>query len=68
MENGKNESCQPKKVYLAPEFEVSWIEMEEGIAANSATVNPALTGGNTDLLQTDWNTTENNNVDVESPF
>ncbi|MCT4288144.1 hypothetical protein HZP25_15675 [Elizabethkingia anophelis] len=61
-------SVSGKKEYLTPKVEVTFVEMEQGIAAASATVSPVLTNGNTDPVATDWNTTEDNNVDVESPF
>ncbi|MCL1671539.1 hypothetical protein [Elizabethkingia ursingii] len=46
---------QEKKNYLPPTLEVINVEMECGIAANSAAVLPVTIGGNADQVQTDWN-------------
>lgn len=43
IQNEKEESLNPKKEYLPPKIEVSFVEMENGIAANSATVIPPNT-------------------------
>lgn len=48
----KEPNC--KKNYLSPSFEIVRIEMEEGIAGTSATVNPGETG-NPDIPKVeDW--------------
>lgn len=43
MKSEKKERELILKEYVSPEFEVSWIEMEQGIAAQSANVN--ISGG-----------------------
>lgn len=44
-----------KKKYIPPIVEVVFVEMECGVAANSAAVSPATVGGNTAQVNTDWN-------------
>ncbi|EGT4348703.1 hypothetical protein A4C53_RS16565 [Elizabethkingia anophelis] len=44
-----------KKEYLPPTLTTEFVEMEEGIAANSANVNPVNTDSNTPSIE-DWNT------------
>lgn len=57
-----------RKEYLAPHIDINWVEMEQGIAAGSATVSPAVTAGNTDNVSTDWNTGTDTGSDLPSPF
>ena len=51
-----------KKSYLSPTLDVMNVEMECGIAANSAPVYP----GNTNQVQTDWEGEDNTTINV--PF
>ncbi|WP_454059227.1 hypothetical protein [Elizabethkingia ursingii] len=55
-----------KKSYLAPFVSVINIEMEQGIAAGSATVTPGLVNGNTDAVSTDWGGSDTTTIDT--PF
>ncbi|AQX05136.1 hypothetical protein BAX97_16080 [Elizabethkingia meningoseptica] len=55
-----------KKNYLSPKIEVIFVEMECGIAANSAAVSPGTVNGNTDQVQTDWN--GNDDTTIIAPF
>lgn len=55
-----------KKNYSTPILDVMTIEMECGIAANSAAVSPVTVNGNTDQVQTDWN--GNDDTTIEAPF
>ncbi|AJW65252.1 hypothetical protein VO54_03827 [Elizabethkingia miricola] len=55
-----------KKNYLPPTLDVMIVEMECGIAANSAAVSPPTVGGNTDQVQTDWN--GNDDTTISKPF
>ncbi|MET7038276.1 hypothetical protein [Elizabethkingia miricola] len=44
-----------KKDYFPPSLEVIIVEMECGIAANSASVSPVTVNGDVDQISTDWN-------------
>ncbi|WP_395762463.1 hypothetical protein ACH34C_09710 [Elizabethkingia anophelis] len=55
-----------KKSYLAPSVSVIHIEMEQGIAAGSATVTPGVVNGNTDNVSTDWGGSDTTTIDT--PF
>ncbi|AQX02244.1 hypothetical protein BBD32_12635 [Elizabethkingia anophelis] len=52
--NSEESFSVPKKAYVSPELEVTYVAMEMGIAAGSASVEPVATGGNTDPLGTDF--------------
>jgi len=53
--NLKMKKKEEKKKYSSPQMEVMYIEMEEGIASGSATVNPGDTQNpNTPEIE-DWN-------------
>ena len=54
-----------KKDYCPPAIETSIIEMECGIAANSAAVSPVTIGGNVDQVQTDWNGNDDTIIHTE---
>ncbi|WP_407500531.1 hypothetical protein [Elizabethkingia anophelis] len=53
-----------KKNYVSPILDTTVVEMECGIAANSAAVSPATVGGNTDQVQTDWNGNDDTTIDT----
>ncbi|OPC52985.1 hypothetical protein BAY06_02385 [Elizabethkingia anophelis] len=55
-----------KRKYISPTLDVMIVEMECGVAANSAAVSPATVGGNTDQVQTDWN--GNDDTTINAPF
>ena len=55
-----------KKSYVAPTIDILLVEMECGIAANSAAVSPVTVGGNTDQIQTDWGGSDD--TTIETPF
>ncbi|HFK5506002.1 TPA: hypothetical protein ACGZ9G_001101 [Elizabethkingia anophelis] len=55
-----------KKSYQAPSVSVIHIEMEQGIAAGSASVTPAVVNGNTDNVSTDWGGSDTTTIDT--PF
>ncbi|MCL1690171.1 hypothetical protein CMU59_18405 [Elizabethkingia anophelis] len=57
---------QEKRKYISPILDVMIVEMECGIAANSAGVSPITVNGNTDEVQTDWNGNDDATIDV--PF
>lgn len=57
---------KPKRKYMPPVLEVLYLEMEQGIAANSAAVAPGTTNGNVDPVKTDWEGTSDTTVDA--PF
>ncbi|MCL1674548.1 hypothetical protein [Elizabethkingia meningoseptica] len=57
---------QDRKNYVAPRIDLAFVEMECGIAANSAAVSPVTVGGNTDQVQTDWG--GNDDTTIETPF
>ena len=40
------------------------VEMECGIAANSAAVSPVTVGGETDQVQTDWNGNDDTTINA----
>ncbi|QQM27381.1 hypothetical protein [Elizabethkingia sp. M8] len=50
-----HEENREKRKYISPTLDVMIVEMECGIAANSAAVSPVTVGGKTDQVQTDWN-------------
>ncbi|MCL1670974.1 hypothetical protein [Elizabethkingia ursingii] len=54
-----------KKDYYPPVIEVTIIEMECGIAANSAAVSPVTVDGNADQVQTDWNGNDDTIIHTE---
>lgn len=51
-----------KKDYIAPELEVIRVEMEQGIAAGSATVNPA---DNNNEIKDEWEKDPDNNNSMD---
>lgn len=55
-----------KRKYISPTLDVMIVEMECGIAANSAAVSPVTVGGETDQVQTDWN--GNDDTTINAPF
>ncbi|AQW90089.1 hypothetical protein [Elizabethkingia anophelis] len=55
-----------KKNYVTPTIDILLVDMECGIAANSAAVSPVTVGGNTEQVQTDWN--GNNDTTIETPI
>ncbi|MDV3928442.1 hypothetical protein [Elizabethkingia anophelis] len=57
---------QEKKRYLRPTVDVIIVEMECGIAANSAPSSPVTVNGNTEEVPTDWNGNDDTSVNV--PF
>ncbi|HAY3537103.1 hypothetical protein KRE40_13095 [Elizabethkingia meningoseptica] len=61
-----HEENREKRKYISPTLEVMIVEMECGIAANSAAVSPATLNGNTDQIQTDWN--GNDDTTINAPF
>ncbi|MCT4329543.1 hypothetical protein [Elizabethkingia meningoseptica] len=61
-----HEENREKRKYISPTLDVMIVEMECGIAANSAAVSPATVGGNTDQVQTDWN--GNDDTTINAPF
>ncbi|WP_395763001.1 hypothetical protein ACH34F_04520 [Elizabethkingia anophelis] len=61
-----HEENREKRKYISPTLDVMIVEMECGIAANSAAVSPATVGGNTDQVQTDWG--GNDDTTIETPF
>jgi len=53
--NVKMKKKGKRKMYIPPQMEVMYIEMEEGIASGSATVNPGdIQNPNTPDIE-DWN-------------
>ncbi|AQX85228.1 hypothetical protein I6H88_20225 [Elizabethkingia bruuniana] len=68
-EEQKNElPDKPKREYTPPVMEVVFLQMEQGIAAGSASasVTPGTTNGNVDPVKTDWEGTSDTTVDA--PF
>ncbi|AQX14034.1 MULTISPECIES: hypothetical protein [Elizabethkingia] len=56
-----------KKEYTSPILEVLYIEMEQGIAAGSASVNVGVdVSGNATAVDTDWGGSEDTVIDT--PF
>ena len=55
-----------RKEYVAPVLEVAFIEMEQGIAAGSASVSPLSTSGNTNAVQTNWG--GNDDTEIFTPY
>lgn len=62
----KEDSENHKKQYTPPSVSVMRIEMECGIAVNSAAVSPVTIGGKADQVQTDW--TVNDESTINAPF
>ncbi|PUB29372.1 hypothetical protein C8J95_10623 [Elizabethkingia sp. YR214] len=60
------EENRGKRKYIPPTLDVLIVEMECGIASNSAAVSPVTVAGNTDQIQTDWG--NNNDTPIETPF
>ncbi|WP_407512144.1 hypothetical protein [Elizabethkingia miricola] len=58
--------AEEKKDYSAPTLNTILIEMECGIAANSAAVSPGTVGGNTDPVSTEWG--GNDDTTIDTPF
>ena len=58
-----DENCEKRK-YISPTLDVMIVEMECGIAANSAAVLPPTVSGNTDQVQTDWNGNDDTTIDA----
>ncbi|HFK5585712.1 hypothetical protein AB2S31_14195 [Elizabethkingia anophelis] len=56
---------EEKKDYCPPVIEVTIIEMECGIAANSAAISPVTVGGTVDLVPTDWSESDNTVIHTE---
>lgn len=54
-----------KRKYISPTLDVMIVEMECGIAANSAAVSPLTIGGNIDQVQTDWNGNDDTTMHTE---
>lgn len=53
--NGKMKKKEERKKYSPPQMEVMYVEMEEGIASGSASVNPGdIQNPNTPDIE-DWN-------------
>jgi len=59
-----HEENREKRKYISPTLDVMIVEMECGIAANSAAVSPAAVGGNTDQVKTDWNGNDDTTIDA----
>ncbi|HCD9234057.1 TPA: hypothetical protein NEG48_001030 [Elizabethkingia anophelis] len=58
---------EDKKEYVAPSISVINVEMEQGIAAGSATVTPGVDiNGNIDSVNTDWGGSDTTTIDT--PF
>ncbi|MCT4074892.1 hypothetical protein HZP85_19740 [Elizabethkingia anophelis] len=53
-----------KKNYVCPTLDVMFVEMECGIAANSAPVSPVTVGGNTNQVPTDWNGNDDTTINT----
>ncbi|HFK5570243.1 hypothetical protein BAX97_11935 [Elizabethkingia meningoseptica] len=60
-----HEENREKRKYISPTLDVMIVEMECGIAANSAAVSPLTIGGNTDQVQTDWNGNDDTTIHTE---
>ncbi|MCL1671068.1 hypothetical protein [Elizabethkingia ursingii] len=52
-EMNNNETLQEKRAYMAPTLEVTFITMEQGIAAGSASVKPGNLSG---TIEHEWDT------------
>ncbi|MDV4042212.1 hypothetical protein CMT37_05140 [Elizabethkingia anophelis] len=58
---------EEKKEYITPCISVINVEMEQGIAAGSATVTPGVDiNGNVDTVSTDWGGSDTTTIDT--PF
>ncbi|MCT4235849.1 hypothetical protein [Elizabethkingia miricola] len=68
MRNSKEEKkLKIKKEYTAPVLEIVLIEMEQGIAAGSASVNVGVdVSGNASPVDTDWGGSDDTIIDT--PF
>ncbi|WMC07361.1 hypothetical protein [Elizabethkingia anophelis] len=69
MKNLKEETTRTnvKKEYTSPILEVLYIEMEQGIAAGSASVNVSVdVNGNANHVDTDWGGSDDTTIDT--PF
>ncbi|HFK5508255.1 MULTISPECIES: hypothetical protein [Elizabethkingia] len=55
-----------RSLYKTPEVEVTLVEIEQGIAAGSASAMPNTTNGNTNAIQTNWN--GNDDTSIDTPF
>lgn len=57
-----------KSLYKIPRIEVTMVEIEQGIAAGSASasVAPGSTNGNVDQVQTNWG--GNDDTSIDTPF
>lgn len=60
-----HEENREKRKYISPTLDVMIVEMECGIAANSAAVSPLTIGGNTDQVQTHWNGNDDTTIHTE---
>ncbi|HAY3544958.1 hypothetical protein HZQ19_06850 [Elizabethkingia anophelis] len=69
MRNFKEEEkdLKSKKEYLSPKLEIIYIELEQGIAAGSASVNVGVdVNGNVNAVDTDWGGSDDTVIDT--PF
>ncbi|MCT3664256.1 hypothetical protein HZR00_17305 [Elizabethkingia anophelis] len=56
-----------KKEYLSPKLEIIYIELEQGIAAGSASVKVGVdVDGNVNAVDTDWGGSDDTTIDT--PF
>lgn len=60
------EAISNKKDYFPPTLELTIVEMECGLAANSGPVSPLTVGGNAAEVPTDWN--GNDDTTITTPF
>ncbi|AQW92913.1 MULTISPECIES: hypothetical protein [Elizabethkingia] len=56
------EEEEKKKVYVSPQISVVEVELEQGIAAGSAQINPGTTGE--DGIATDWDAGSGDQTEV----
>ncbi|HAY3542657.1 TPA: hypothetical protein JRX92_000991 [Elizabethkingia anophelis] len=69
MRNFKEEEkdLKSKKEYLSPKLEIIYIELEQGIAAGSASVNVGVdVDGKVNAVDTDWGGTDD--TVINTPF
>lgn len=68
MRKSKEETkFRDKREYISPVLEVVFIEMEQGIAAGSASVNVGVdVSGNANAVDTDWGGSDDTVIDT--PF
>lgn len=68
MRKSKEETkLEIKREYISPVLEVVFIEMEQGIAAGSASVNVGVdVSGNANAVDTDWGGSDDTVIDT--PF